>query len=614
MGVVVAHFLYRFRHVKCDEEKPSCRKCIRSGRVCQGYGTWGGGASPSKPTSMQLIAQGSRSEALPFYQDPTPVPGVSRKEQSYFEYFCNAPTLKLAGIFKSEFWNSLVVQASIVEPAVPHATIALASAHRSHLIRCESGDACDLISHDSFTLLQYNRAIEDLNTHLSLKDPQSLRVAAVSCVVFMCLEMLRGEHHSMQIHFQHGKNLLRQMRRRDKKHSIFMKPDPQSLDDHLVQVFMRLNVQFLMLGYGSQQKDSFVQDFHWGRRINVPRLFSTVLEMRQSFDNILSSIIYMIRQAEKVSMGMDVYPPPPTVTLLQQQRELQAAISDWTATYDASIPSRLSGVFSNEILGLRMLRIYKNVATIMLSTCFSIKETSFDSHASTFESIITQSKELAVLSGYTPIDTATVCDEDHQSVVFRDRQNSSFTVDMGYFPPLYYTALKCRIPHLRRRAVKLLQQSRHTEGFWRGPLLARIATHIIDMEEKGFVAALHTSPLLFEHPDTAQSLRSAINVTDSLTIPSSKVANESNTATLPPSSTSSPSSFLSSSTPSSAPFNLAEFSRSHWVRFVSPQNRYPFGLIDSGKHATLCTLICSRFRHELGKNGGWEVNTSDVEF
>jgi hypothetical protein len=261
-----------------------------------------------------------------------------------------------------------------------------------------------------------------------------------------------------------------------------------------------------------------------------------------------------------------------------------------------------------------MLRIYKNVATIMLSTCFSIKETSFDSHASTFESIITQSQELAVLSGYTPIDTATECDEDYQSVVFRDRQNSSFTVDMGYFPPLYYTALKCRIPHLRRRAVKLLQHSRHTEGFWRGPLLARIATHIIDMEEKGFVAALHTSPLLFEHPDTAQSLRSAINVTDSLTIPSSKVANESNTATLPPSSTSSSSSFLSSSTPSSVPFNLAEFSRSHWVRFVPPQNHYPFGLIDSGKHTTLCTLICSRFRHELGKNGGWEVNTSDVEF
>lgn len=575
-------FCARVRRVKCDEEKPSCRRCIGSGRVCNGYGIWGGGTSPSQPTSkQQYILQVYRSQALQFYQDPAPFPGVPRKEQLYFEYFCKAPTLKLAGIFESDFWGSLVVQASTRESAVRHATIALASAHRSHLTRCEGGNLRDVISDDSFALLQYNRAIEDLNAQTS-QDPHSLRVAAVACVVFVCLEMLRGEYDAMGTHFRHGMNLIRQMQSRDKKHGIFVRQDPQSLDDHLAQMFSLLNL-FPMLGHGSQQKDIFVQDFYWGRGINIPRLFSTVSEMRQPFDSIFNSISYLISQVEKSSIGMDEHQPPLTPTLVQQQRELQAALSDWIAVYDASVPSLLSRVSSYEILGLRMLRIYGNLATIMLCTCFSIKETTFDSHTSTFESIIAQSEKLAILSGYAPVDADV------------DTETSSFSVDIGCFPPLYYTALKCRVPHLRRRAVKLLQRTRHTEGPWNGPLLARIATQVIDMEEKDFSAALHASPLLYKHSTGTQKLS---NTSDLLTTPPSTTDNET-PPPMPP---------LSPTSPPSIPFSLPEFSRLHCVRCVPPPKIRPFIPIDSsGNRTTFGTLICSRFQHELGKNGGGKL-------
>lgn len=29
--------LHRQRHLKCDEAKPNCRRCLRDGKVCQGY-------------------------------------------------------------------------------------------------------------------------------------------------------------------------------------------------------------------------------------------------------------------------------------------------------------------------------------------------------------------------------------------------------------------------------------------------------------------------------------------------------------------------------------------------------------------------------------------------
>src|SRR5206468_3020953 len=35
----------RTRKVKCDEGRPACLRCVTTGRVCDGYGLWGGGGN-----------------------------------------------------------------------------------------------------------------------------------------------------------------------------------------------------------------------------------------------------------------------------------------------------------------------------------------------------------------------------------------------------------------------------------------------------------------------------------------------------------------------------------------------------------------------------------------
>jgi hypothetical protein len=60
---------------------------------------------------------------------------------------------------------------------------------------------------------------------------------------------------------------------------------------------------------------------------------------------------------------------------------------------------------------------------------------------------------------------------------------TSFTVEMGYIPPVYYTALKCRVPRIRRQAVRTLRAAPHREGVWNGPLLADVLEEIIAIEE-----------------------------------------------------------------------------------------------------------------------------------
>jgi hypothetical protein len=545
----------------------------------------------SQQTSLQAP---SRSIGLPLNRGPAPFPGASREELLLLDYFQNAPTLKLAGVFKSEFWDSLVLQASETEPGVRHAIIALASAHRSRFTTWGDGNIFSLKYHDSFVLKQYNNAIKDLNSHMSVEDPQSVRITAISCMVFICLEMLRGEFHIMNTHFQHGINLLRHIQGRNgchqQKHGITMVQDPQSLDEHLVHVFTRLHVQFLMLGYDPLHNDtSFAQDVRHIRPINIPKVFSTVHEVRQSLDSILNSVVHLVIRVEKEYMATSIHPPPPP-TLLDQQRDLQVTISDWIAACEISTRSLLLRASLYELLGLRMLRIYGNIVTVMLSACFSVKETVFDACNSTFEPIIRQSEELFVLAANATPGTKIREEGSHQPVVCQT--GSCFSIDMACYPPLYYTAIKCRIPHLRRRAVALLQQCQQIKGLWTGSLLGRIATRIIDMEEREFSAELYNSSVHFKDPRTAQVSKSTTRAFKKNLSSSTAESEACSSASLP------------------MPFSLPEFSRIRCVRCIFTEKFFTFGFVRN--NGPLGTLICHRFRHELGRTGGWEVRTCHI--
>ncbi|KAJ5128519.1 transcriptional regulator family: Fungal Specific TF [Penicillium atrosanguineum] len=67
-------------------------------------------------------------------------------------------------------------------------------------------------------------------------------------------------------------------------------------------------------------------------------------------------------------------------------------------------------------------------------------------------------------------------------------QGNGFTVESGFIPPVYYTALKCRVPRIRRQAIRTLRSAPHREGVWNGPLLADVLEVVIGVEEGDFYA------------------------------------------------------------------------------------------------------------------------------
>jgi hypothetical protein len=372
----------------------------------------------------------------------------------------------------------------------------------------------------------------------------------------------------MQAHFSSGVKLLTQLQsRQDRSRTtndiVLVKEDPLAYDDHLVAVFTQLNLQFLTLGNSSQRKQTFVSSFSYSRCIHIPPLFQTGDDARRSFTSIVVAVTHLCKEFEQTAHVSGVHLPVPSAAEFEKQQALQVAMCEWVASYERSILSLSRSSSPQQRIGLTMLRVYSDMFTIIIGTCVTIKETAYDAYLSVFESLIRRYDDFAGQRSESQSASAPgVCKLD-----------PCFTIDTGFFPPLYFTALKCRNHIVRRKALSLLQQYPTMEGPWTGPMVARVAGYVADLEEKNFSKVLRSPP-----------------INASLSDPAAKDADKSPTP---------------QTSPATPEVVLPEFCRIHCVECKLP-NRHE-------KTSDVAKLTLRRFQHELGKQGGWSVTFVEVD-
>ena len=118
------------------------------------------------------------------------------------------------------------------------------------------------------------------------------------------------------------------------------------------------------------------------------------------------------------------------------------------------------------------------MVTIMADTClWPSDEGMFDSHTNQFVHLIRQLADLwAISSTISPFRAPP----GHLIDMSRS------VVDMGWIPPLYYTAVKCRVHRIRLQAIRLLESTFHREGIWDAKITARVSRRVMEMEERDF--------------------------------------------------------------------------------------------------------------------------------
>ncbi|KAH8883795.1 hypothetical protein GQ53DRAFT_881898 [Thozetella sp. PMI_491] len=444
----------KIRKVKCDETRPACSRCTRTGRICDGYGIWGGGGGgQSKSLQLQL-------------QNPPPalvvVPAVPINQHQDFEWFLSRMAPKLPGAFGSDLWELVIPQAAASEPAVSHAVLAMSFTHQRDSIKPfyshHQSQQQPLDRLQQSALREYNQAIRSLRRSSQDEGKQSVRVALITCIVFVGLEYLSRRVEAGLKHLRSGLQLLQDS------------PLCQDMaNDWIAESLVRLYIQALFFGQSCQ---TFIPK--WLNGLSLPLIFGSVRQARKTLDGLFYRIFRLTQLAREGDMEQR---PAHSLPKLRDKRDrVRAELSSWIGVYKASRVKIFAQATALEEIAYRTLHIYAVMAKIMVSTCLQPDdEMCFDAFADDFASLI------AIATRY--LDTIMHLLSLALPALSHHRDDvSPFIVDNGWTAPLYFTAIKCRVTQIRLEAIEFLTAHPSKEGIWDSMLAVLIACEVIRLE------------------------------------------------------------------------------------------------------------------------------------
>jgi hypothetical protein len=456
--------------------------------VCEGYGVWTepGSWNRNGPLARTVVPTISRLESK--LVNTSPLVNLSGfkgiEEQGYFDWFKRCTVPKLPGAFPSAFWEVFLLQAGASEPAVLHAILALGSAHKRKVLY--SGLETVEVPPDlqeQFMLRHYSKAIINLRPHLTYNNRASARVALVTCLVFISLEYIRGHYRAGQIHLHNGLKLLQEVEAKEARDAdraiIIMNPKPESIDDWVIDSYARLQAQGDFFGKRSRALRFVLQDSPLSDKI---AFFESAAQARQLIERLIDELIYLKdRYAMHVVYSENDYKFDTDARTMQElhtkRQFLRDELAIWVRRCRPPLQRPFSKKLSIENIAYKLLGIYHDAAKIMVSCIPHLhNESIFDSQTASFLSIVNQAIEINQLvnSGQSLHDFPG-----------RNEMSSSIT-DLGWIPPLFFTALKCRHHRIRMQAIKLLSYALHKEGVWDAKLSVSLAREVVELEEGTF--------------------------------------------------------------------------------------------------------------------------------
>ncbi|KAH7182424.1 uncharacterized protein B0J16DRAFT_373058 [Fusarium flagelliforme] len=188
----------RIRKIKCDEAKPFCQKCVKTGRTCDGYeSVFRSFASPATNDSRSRRVSPDSTTTAPL--DAT----------SLNRYFSTKTIFNVDVSCTHE--AEQVLQASLTDPSIRYALLCLRTLRED----LETGDSTEqqTLSYN-YGLQQYSKALSCLATNLSSPSPETLKSALLCCQVLISVEQVRGNFSAMGMHIVRGLNIMREYRAR----------------------------------------------------------------------------------------------------------------------------------------------------------------------------------------------------------------------------------------------------------------------------------------------------------------------------------------------------------------------------------------------------------------
>ncbi|KAF6522433.1 hypothetical protein HZS61_013961 [Fusarium oxysporum f. sp. conglutinans] len=397
-----------------------CRS-TSTGRKCDGYQT----EAPSPPAKSSPSVISSPTSVVSTY--------ATRPEARSFQFFIEKTLVNFQTFFEDDLWNRRVLQVAQSTDCIRHAIVALAYYHQLYLTH-EQWRSLDSVS----ALKHYNLAIRELLNPSPDTSSQG-HILVLSCLIFICIELLHGKTDSAISLFRYGCRMIQQFRRTfsvSRGHGSHTKSDVEATFNLADACFRRIAVQLLML----------MGDVDAGLWSSYYKTFSNTLPPPNTSFSSLSDAREAILEllVEQASPGLKGKPIYETISHASK-------VEQWGQSFDnllTELGNSGKSFSAGDKRAIALLQLHRKYLEINVAKylhgqgdpCF------WDRFTAEFDEIVNYAATAAGLDkNYTQRNWAN----DSPSEAY-------FHVDLGYTSVLVSVIARCRDPSVRRRAIAVM--------------------------------------------------------------------------------------------------------------------------------------------------------------
>ena len=388
------------------------------------------------------------------------------------------------------FWSGIVLQEGHATSATRHAIIAISALVRS-LHSQGAQDPLNPLStkilnpHLIFSLVQYQKALRTFRTGI-IQSHHAIdsRTALIACLVLSFFDMLHGHRAFAARHMAYGRQLVNSWRQQNWNPGLQLDPEPDSCDN-ISRVLLRLDLHSLWLP-GDRHPELYTGLDSSPLPMEMPAKFRDIDEARYTCHLIVTKSASF--RLQTVHLEHSKGPIPPEIAAKRAYFIEMLRLFNKSATHLLREPVNCNTKDVHPLARNESLKIYPTAVLIRLASGWGSPETASDSLGEEFEYIISMARSIIEFEARSP----TTGDTHYHSIAIAP---ASATVSALPNPPvirleerivpyLFFVATKCREPTLRREAIGLLLSIRWREGIWDSHMAGKLATWIMEMEER----------------------------------------------------------------------------------------------------------------------------------
>lgn len=369
--------------------------------------------------------------------------------------FFHEMTTPLLGRYNSAaevLFSQLIPRLSESEIAIKHQLVAIAAMQEQHNDTKAPKNEAGMVA-----TKHYGTALNMLADQSNIP---AIQIMLVSCLLSIAMESVRYDTKSSFLHLQSGLRMVREWKDERKTNGMGNPEMDDMIRNHIEPVFAQLEATAAMTGDAGSVPSQQVENLQW-RRPQVPGDFLDFSSAREKFFEI-GYWLYTLNKRHPLFRNDS-----------PEFKDLDELWDQWDAAFKAfteKIPS------DAELEQLQALQLGVHYRTHRITTiCQSMPETEtvWDRYIEVFRESV---KICADLNQYDEVYDATA-----------NRFSTSFCRDPGILPPCWQTAVNCRDPMIRRRALKLLHHHHRRCGGTDSCSTATIAQIVMDLEEAGLI-------------------------------------------------------------------------------------------------------------------------------